>query len=126
MFWRLGAITVMVGVLVACGGVKQEDWNEASAEASCKYSKRCSTANFYYNFEDVDACVSNTVTMLNELDDYYTDCLFDDDAAKKCLKALDASCKSTGQNYDDVRAPCYEVWDCAQDFTPADDTAKPL
>ncbi len=126
MIWRLSVVTAVVGMLVGCGKVKQDNWNEASAKASCKYSKRCSSANFYYNFDSVDTCVSTTVTMLDELDEYYANCLYNEDKAKECLKALDASCKTTGQEYDTLRAPCYEVWDCAEDFSPIDDTAKPL
>lgn len=110
-------------VLASSCGISEDKWPDKSAKAQCKFAERCSTAQFYYNYDDVGACVDDTLEFWEEYEDFYLTCDFDADKAKACLKALDTRCKKAGQTYDDLFETCFEVWDCGDDFS---DTDMPL
>ncbi|NCG20745.1 MAG: hypothetical protein GWP91_17185 [Rhodobacterales bacterium] len=114
MFQRLCLPALVIALLVGCG-VSEDNWIEDSAKSSCKFTKRCDTATFWATHDDVDACIDSTITLLHENDEYYSTCIYDSDSAKQCLKALDASCKSAGADYEELFAPCLTVYDCGGD-----------
>lgn len=114
-----------VALIVGCK-ITEDEWPEKSAEAQCKFAERCSTSQFYYHFEDVKDCVADALDTWDDVKDYYDEeCIYDDDAAKACLKALDRSCKKAGQEYEEVFEACFEVWDCDDDFTFTDGRPGP-
>lgn len=120
---RLGFLLATLGLLTGCG-LNEQRYNRKVAKAFCKWEERCESADFYANFDDVGACADAQEAQLAKLDEYYASkCVFDKKQARACLKALDSSCQVSAVEFNEVFAPCYAVWDCAADFTPATDTA---
>lgn len=120
---RIGLLFAMVGLLGSCG-LNETRYNKKVAKAYCKWEERCDSADFYANFDTVGACADAQEAQLTKLDAYYAaSCVFNKDQARDCLKALDTGCQKSAVEFNELFAPCYAVWDCAQDFTPATDTA---
>ncbi len=100
--------------LSSCGlfGVKEENWPEKAADVSCHFAKRCDTANFWAQFDDVEHCIAETKDLLEDEADLYDGCTFDSKNAGDCLSAMRSNCKEAGQSYDALFAACYDVWVC--------------
>lgn len=114
---RLAPPAVALGVLVACGGqVKQSNWGRKSAKVSCKFAKRCDTANFHFQYESLGQCVDESEAEFLSLGGYYDACDYDPGKAARCLDAMNWSCKKIGSNYDDLLAACFDVWICEDPF----------
>lgn len=108
---RATLLTLAIG-LSACG-VKEDKWPEQLAHAQCAFAKRCATTYFFYQFDDQADCEDEYLDYWDEFGSkVYESCSFDEDNAKKCLEALDSSCKEAGQDYEDFGEDCYQVWDC--------------
>ncbi len=106
----IGALT---GLAACFGKVTEDNWGEKSAKAYCKFYKDCTTAYFFYYYDDLDDCVDEFVDDYEDAEDYYDDCDFDDDNAADCIDALGQSCKNAGEDLDDLYESCWEVWDCS-------------
>ena len=122
---RLMAVAVGLALLTACGAT-EKNWNKKSAKAFCKFEKRCNKSDFFYTYPDVDTCTEANLTMLENLDSYYSACLFDKKMANQCLDALGSRCKVAAAEFEERFDPCYKVWDCAQDFNASTDTSLPF
>ena len=113
-------LLIAAGLVLATGcfgGVNAKNWNKKSSKDFCKYQKRCTASEFYFNFNDVGECAEAQELMLMSLDGYYVDCTFQKENAKLCLDGLNSSCKQLGVEFDLLIAPCYQVWDCPTDYT---------
>lgn len=116
--------SVLVLLLVASCGVNEKRYNKKVSKAFCKWEERCESADFYDNFDSVKACSDAQEQQLAKLDEYYTaKCTFDNKKAKACIKALKSSCKDSAAEFETLFQPCYEVWDCAQDFNASTDSS---
>jgi hypothetical protein len=107
------ALTLQMGCIF---GVNEKNWNKRSAKQFCKYQKRCNATEFYANFDAVGTCTEAEEAMLTTLDGYYANCAFNKENAKSCLSGLKSGCKATGAEFDLLFAPCWQVYDCAQNF----------
>ena len=114
---RVRLAVVALTLLTLFGCLNERNWNQKSSKEFCQYQKRCNTTEFYANFQDVGTCTEAQEVMLMSLDGYYTNCQFQKENAKLCLEGLRSSCKRVGAEYDLVMAPCWQVWDCVQNYT---------
>ncbi len=118
MFQR-ALICLFAATLVTGCAVKEENWKAESASASCKFSKRCATASFWADHDNVGECIDASMLIMDENDEYYSTCTFVQENAERCLDALNASCKDAGANYETMFEPCLTVYDCGGDGTDA-------
>lgn len=103
--------------LTACGLLSgkpdADDWAEDYAKATCDFSKRCMSAYFWYEFDDVKDCVDEYTDDIEDYQEFLEEnCEFDEDKAADCLSLLGGSCKSAGEDLDDIFEACNEAWDC--------------
>lgn len=110
----LALVSLALAALTACGGVKEDTWSKKGAKATCDFSKKCATANFYATYDDMGACIDeNELALDNEAAQKSGEgCTFDDDQAKECLKALGTGCKTAGEEAETLFDPCLRVWNC--------------
>ena len=96
-------------------GVNEKKWDVKSAKVSCKMAKRCSTSQFYYNYDNLEECVDDALEQNeDQYEDYVDECFFDPKQARACLKAMRGSCKSIGLDYETLYDACYKVWECQE------------
>ncbi len=105
---RLLKATALVTLLVGCGGRAAEDqWDETIAEVSCKTLRRCDPISFNRDYLDLGECEEATVT------GDFRGCVYDRQAARRCIRAFEWSCDRLGRDYDEWRERCDAVWDCS-------------
>ncbi|MBX2800246.1 MAG: hypothetical protein KTR31_21380 [Myxococcales bacterium] len=102
----------------SCGKVSAEEWNREVAKVSCQTLKRCDPISFHRDYTSVDLCVNTT-----EPGDYRS-CTYDEDAASRCLDAMEWNCAKIGRRYDEVVERCNAVWSC-ENALPTADTGGP-
>ncbi len=103
----------LVLVVVAACGPRESSWGKRVARAECGFAERCDAANFYFVYDDMDACRDEKEAVYQAAEPDLLGCTFDKDAATACLNALGQSCKTVGREYDTLVAPCGVVWTCA-------------
>ena len=109
-------------VLGACGP-NEDNWSKKSAKDTCKFSKRCATANFYASYTDMDDCLNQTEAALDaEALEKAGECSFDSSQARECLQALSKSCKTAGEEAETLFDPCLRAWNCGA--APIDTAAQ--
>ncbi len=119
---RLLAVAFLLCLVTACGRVKEEKWAEKSAKTSCKFAKRCDTSNFWFQYDGLDACIDDTVSVSEGL---YDGCSYDKKEAKRCIKALKWGCKKIGEEYNELLSRCNNVWGCTAADTGDTGTSSP-
>ena len=110
----------MLPLFALLGGcsVNEDSWPNKYAHATCDFAKRCSSAYFFYEYDNVNDCVDEYKDYWEEYGaSRYADCNFDQGKAKDCLNSLDRSCKAAGSDYDDLFDDCYDVWDCGDGYS---------
>jgi len=116
---KIASLTALALLQTACFGVNEKNWEDRYAKNRCQFAKSCEKATFWYNYADMDECVSDQVDLQGELD--YSGCDFDKKMAKECISALNTRCKAAGAEYEELFSACFEVWDCG---SSDDDTAE--
>ena len=112
--FSLGAL-----VLVSCGGVSEEQWDDAVRDVSCQTVRRCDPITFHRDYGDLQTCIDATNP------GNFAGCRYDESAARDCLAAFDWSCRRLGRDYDEWRARCSAVWTCDDDGTGDTGTVVP-
>ena len=105
----------LIGCLVpAMGcGPSEDAWAQRSAKLSCKLAKRCSTSQFYFNYDNVEECVDDALEQNEDRQDFYDDeCVFNKKEARECYAAMKNSCKNIGKDYEQLYDACSRVWNC--------------
>lgn len=111
----LSLVVFWVGV-AACGRFEEERWAERSAKVSCETARRCDTANFWFHYVSLDACIDDTVRASIGR---YEGCTYDKKAARACERMMERSCRNIGEKYEELQAQCSAVWTCPE---PTGDT----
>lgn len=111
---RTGILLAALGLLPACG-VSAENWSTRSAKATCAFQEKCATANYWAQWVDKNDCLNQTEQALDAEALANAACLFDEDQARACLKALGSSCKKAGENAETLFEPCYHVYNCGSE-----------
>ena len=117
MWARLGGGLILTAWFVTSSGcgVTEKKWDMKSAKVSCKMAKRCSTAQFFYNYDNLEECVDDALEQNEDrYEDYIDECFFDPKQARACLKAMRSTCKSIGADYEELYDACYKVWECQE------------
>ena len=117
---RLTILAVALTFMVGCFGVNEKNWNKKVSKKFCKMHKKCNATEFYANFDSLGTCVEAEQSMLTTLDGYYSNCDFNKPNAKLCLDGLGSSCQALGAEYDLRVAACFQVYDCANDYSLSD------
>ena len=53
----LGLVSLVGCLVTSLGcGPSEKAWAQRSAKLSCKLAKRCSTSQFYYNYDNIEEC----------------------------------------------------------------------
>lgn len=106
---RLTSVVVGSVALAGCGKYQEENWYLLAAEVSCETSRRCDTANFWYHYDSLAACVDDS---LGSAEAPAEGCVYDKKAARKCVDAMKWSCRKIGERYDELQDVCDSVWTC--------------
>ena len=112
---RWMGLFALIGCLVpAMGcGPSEDAWAQRSAKLSCKLAKRCSTSQFYFNYDNVEECVDDALEQNEDRQDFYDDeCVFNKKEARECYAAMKNSCKNIGKDYEQLYDACSRVWNC--------------
>jgi hypothetical protein len=90
---RISSIVLGLGWLAGCGRFEEEAWAERSAKVSCEAARRCDTANFWFHYVSLDACIDDTVRASIGR---YEGCTYDKKAARACERMMEWSCQKIG------------------------------
>lgn len=108
------ALSSLVLVFGGCvGKVDEDNYAEKLSEAFCKINKECSAGSFYDEWDDIEDCTDDFLDQLEDNEDFYEDCDFDDEKAQDCLAALnEVTCQDYSDSFEDALEDCAEIWDC--------------
>lgn len=108
------ALSSLVLVFGGCvGKVDEDNYAEKLSEAFCKINKECSAGSFYDEWDDTEDCTGDFLDQLEDNEDFYDDCDFDDEKAQDCLAALnEVTCQDYSDSFEDALEDCAEIWDC--------------
>ena len=114
MIWsRFALIALLATGCFGGGGTPDEDdYPEKLADQYCQFLSKCSSAQFYYDYGNVDDCTDALLDAQDEAGIDYGDCDYDEDNAKDCLSLYKMSCKDAAEEWDDLSETCAEVYDC--------------
>ena len=102
---------IFVVLMVGCATNEDTFW-EQYAQVSCTRMHECLKGPFQAEWDDdISECVDDQMDDYEDAEDYYDDCDFDDDKARKCLEQTRSD--SCGDLSEDGVDDCSEVYDCS-------------
>ena len=108
------ALALPLALAAGCS-VSEESWPKDYAKAFCSFQKRCTKAEFFYDYDNETDCVDKMLTRWDEYGAASTaGCSFDESNAQKCIDALNLSCEQFADDYDPATyyTICDDAWSC--------------